>query len=76
MGCSLSRSCEGRLVLADAMWYAQERYKPHTLIDLATLTGAMIVQRKVPRSCAAPLSESCANGRGAARGRLGSASEL
>ena len=31
---------EGRLVLADAMWYLQQSYKPGTLIDIATLTGA------------------------------------
>ena len=34
---------EGRLVLADVLWYAQERFKPTGLIDLATLTGAIIV---------------------------------
>ncbi|MEE2661741.1 MAG: leucyl aminopeptidase [Pseudomonadota bacterium] len=39
----LNTDAEGRLVLADAMWYCQNRYKPHTLIDLATLTGAIIV---------------------------------
>ena len=39
----INTDAEGRLVLADAMWYCQERYKPHTLIDLATLTGAIIV---------------------------------
>ena len=39
----LNTDAEGRLVLADAMWYCQDRYKPHTLIDLATLTGAIIV---------------------------------
>lgn len=33
---------EGRLVLADVMWYAQQRFKPKTMIDLATLTGAVI----------------------------------
>ncbi len=33
---------EGRLVLADVMWYAQQKYKPKTMIDLATLTGAII----------------------------------
>ncbi len=33
---------EGRLVLADVLWYAQERFKPKTMIDLATLTGAVI----------------------------------
>ena len=33
---------EGRLVLADVMWYAQERFKPSGMVDLATLTGAII----------------------------------
>jgi leucyl aminopeptidase len=34
---------EGRLILADAMAYAIKKYKPDTLIDLATLTGACLV---------------------------------
>ena len=34
---------EGRLALADAMTYTQQRHKPDTLIDLATLTGSVIV---------------------------------
>jgi leucyl aminopeptidase len=34
---------EGRLVLADALSYAQARHAPHTVIDLATLTGACVV---------------------------------
>ena len=34
---------EGRLVLADALWYCQQRFKPKIMIDLATLTGAVIV---------------------------------
>ena len=34
---------EGRLVLADIMWYVQENYKPKQMIDLATLTGAIVV---------------------------------
>lgn len=33
---------EGRLVLADVVWYAQERFKPSAVVDLATLTGAII----------------------------------
>jgi len=33
---------EGRLVLADVLWYAQQKYKPKLMIDLATLTGAII----------------------------------
>jgi len=34
---------EGRLVLADALWYTQKRFKPKAMIDLATLTGAIIM---------------------------------
>lgn len=32
---------EGRLVLADALWYCADRFKPRLMIDIATLTGAM-----------------------------------
>jgi len=32
---------EGRLVLADALWYCQQRFKPRLMIDVATLTGAV-----------------------------------
>jgi leucyl aminopeptidase len=39
----INTDAEGRLVLADAVWYCQERFKPKFLIDLATLTGAVIV---------------------------------
>ncbi|HXF53149.1 MAG TPA: leucyl aminopeptidase [Hyphomicrobiaceae bacterium] len=39
----LNTDAEGRLVLADVMWYAQERFKPRLMIDLATLTGAIMV---------------------------------
>ena len=34
---------EGRLVLADVLWYAQDRFKPKAIVDLATLTGAIVV---------------------------------
>src|SRR6185369_2782446 len=34
---------EGRLVLADALWYCQDRFHPKFMVDLATLTGAIIV---------------------------------
>jgi aminopeptidase len=30
---------EGRLVLADALYYTTSQYKPHTVVDVATLTG-------------------------------------
>ncbi|NEY89178.1 leucyl aminopeptidase [Tabrizicola oligotrophica] len=39
----INTDAEGRLVLADVLWYAQERFKPSGMIDLATLTGAIIV---------------------------------
>ena len=39
----LNTDAEGRLVLADALHYAQERFKPKAMIDLATLTGAIMV---------------------------------
>ena len=39
----LNTDAEGRLVLADVMWYAQDRFKPRLMVDLATLTGAIIV---------------------------------
>ncbi|NTU77312.1 MAG: leucyl aminopeptidase, partial [Alphaproteobacteria bacterium] len=39
----INTDAEGRLVLADALWYAQEKFNPRCLINLATLTGAMIV---------------------------------
>lgn len=39
----LNTDAEGRLVLADALWYTQKRFKPEFMIDLATLTGAILV---------------------------------
>ncbi len=39
----LNTDAEGRLVLADALWYCQNRFKPRLMIDLATLTGAIII---------------------------------
>ena len=39
----LNTDAEGRLILADAVWYAQDKYEPSALIDLATLTGAVII---------------------------------
>lgn len=39
----INTDAEGRLVLCDAMTWAQQRYKPEYLVDLATLTGAMII---------------------------------
>ncbi len=39
----INTDAEGRLVLADILWYAQERFKPKLIIDLATLTGAIMV---------------------------------
>ncbi len=39
----LNTDAEGRLVLADAIWYANDRFKPRFIVDLATLTGAIMV---------------------------------
>lgn len=39
----VNTDAEGRLILADALWYVQENYKPTTIIDLATLTGAITI---------------------------------
>ncbi|MFN3145785.1 MAG: leucyl aminopeptidase [Paracoccaceae bacterium] len=39
----INTDAEGRLVLADVLWYAQDRFEPRGVIDLATLTGAIII---------------------------------
>ena len=39
----INTDAEGRLVLADVLWYCQQKFNPRFMVDLATLTGAMIV---------------------------------
>jgi leucyl aminopeptidase len=39
----INTDAEGRLVLADVLWYAQETFNPSGIVDLATLTGAIII---------------------------------
>jgi leucyl aminopeptidase len=39
----INTDAEGRLVLADVLWYVKSRFKPKFMIDLATLTGAIVV---------------------------------
>jgi leucyl aminopeptidase len=39
----INTDAEGRLVLCDALWYCNDRFKPKFMIDLATLTGAILV---------------------------------
>jgi len=39
----INTDAEGRLVLADVLWYVKEKFKPKFMIDLATLTGAILV---------------------------------
>lgn len=39
----LNTDAEGRLVLADALWYTQDRFHPQLMVDVATLTGAVVV---------------------------------
>ncbi|QBR70023.1 leucyl aminopeptidase [Beijerinckiaceae bacterium] len=39
----INTDAEGRLVLADLLWYVQAKFKPKFIVDLATLTGAILV---------------------------------
>ncbi|HTE81861.1 MAG TPA: leucyl aminopeptidase [Reyranella sp.] len=39
----INTDAEGRLILCDTMWYVQEKYKPQAMVELSTLTGAIIV---------------------------------
>ena len=39
----INTDAEGRLVLADVLWYVQDKYKPQLMVNLATLTGAILV---------------------------------
>jgi leucyl aminopeptidase len=39
----INTDAEGRLVLADVLWYVKEKFKPKFMVDLATLTGAILV---------------------------------
>jgi leucyl aminopeptidase len=39
----INTDAEGRLVLADLLWHAQETFKPAAMVNLATLTGAIII---------------------------------
>lgn len=39
----LNTDAEGRLVLGDALWYCKEQFKPQCMVNLATLTGAIMV---------------------------------
>ncbi len=39
----INTDAEGRLVLADVLWYVAKKYKPKFMVDLATLTGAIMV---------------------------------
>jgi leucyl aminopeptidase len=39
----INTDAEGRLVLADLLWYVRSRFRPKLMVDLATLTGAIVV---------------------------------
>lgn len=78
----INTDAEGRLVLADVLWYAQERFKPSGMVDLATLTGAIIVALGHENTgvfanddalCNALLKAAAAEGEGAWRMPLGDA---
>lgn len=76
----INTDAEGRLVLADVLWYAQERFSPAAMIDLATLTGAIVVALGAENAgvfsnddalCAAFLKAARAEGEGAWRMPMG-----
>jgi leucyl aminopeptidase len=78
----INTDAEGRLVLADVMWYAQERFRPRAMVDLATLTGAIIIALGHENAgvfsnddalCTAFLKAASAEGEGAWRMPLGPA---
>jgi leucyl aminopeptidase len=39
----INTDAEGRLVLADVLWYCRQKFEPRFMVDLATLTGAMVI---------------------------------
>lgn len=72
----INTDAEGRLVLADVLWYTQERFRPRGMINLATLTGAVVVALGHENAgvfsndddlCAALLRAASAEGEGAWR---------
>jgi len=78
----INTDAEGRLVLCDVMWYAQKRFKPTGMVDLATLTGAIIIGLGHENAgvfsnnddlCGAFLKAAAAEGEGAWRMPLGEA---
>ena len=78
----INTDAEGRLVLCDVMWYAQETFAPAAMIDLATLTGAIIIGLGHENAgvfsnddplCEAFLAAARAEGEGAWRMPLGAA---
>ncbi|AVO39509.1 leucyl aminopeptidase [Pukyongiella litopenaei] len=78
----INTDAEGRLVLADVLWYAQDRFDPAGVIDLATLTGAIVIGLGHENAgvfsnddslCNAFLKAAAAEGEGAWRMPLGKA---
>ena len=65
----INTDAEGRLVLADVLWYVQDRFKPKFMIDLATLTGAILVA--LAQEYAGPVLEQRRARRAPHRGRPG-----
>lgn len=78
----INTDAEGRLVLADILWYTQEKYNPVAMVNLATLTGAVIIGlghenagvfSNNDRFCKQFLKSAAAEGEGAWRMPLGDA---
>ena len=67
----LNTDAEGRLVLADALWYTQDRFNPKFMIDLATLTGAIIISLGLEYAGVFTNSDELAEGIAAAGPKVG-----
>ena len=67
----INTDAEGRMVLCDALWYTQETFEPRAVIDLATLTGAIIVALGNHRAGYFSNDDALAGEFGAAAGAVG-----
>ncbi|MDO1558366.1 leucyl aminopeptidase [Brevundimonas sp. 2R-24] len=67
----INTDAEGRLVLADVLWYTQDRFKPRFMIDLATLTGAMLISLGTDYAGVFSNNDDVANGILEASGKTG-----
>jgi len=58
----INTDAEGRLVLADVLWYVAKKFKPKFMVDLATLTGAIMVASAPNMPVCFPITTNWRNG--------------